>query len=342
MTDKKNQPPAKRDPYAKPGLPLGMVAQMRTAALHGNLASNFGVVGTPGPVAPRVQSSNCGPGQVVLPTGQCGHVVPPAPMKDCPRDSIRHLENCYPLPPMPQLGAILLASTQTSRQRGPVFYAFARRAMGTLPTGVRVTRNALVFSGGTWSPTKLDQQMLSTMSVVRGAVPAGKELKIIPSAELNAANQLELVLKAAPGGVSGPSLADDLSALHRESAAAAKPQRLPINGAMQTPRRPADAASTTSLKALFKMNKLPASLNRSIPMPKARIAPAVALGAHAVTIPNSSARATYVTRTGDTLKSVAAAHGITLHELQHLNPGVLMIFNSPLSRGIALSVPKRG
>jgi len=313
----------KRDPYySPPTMQPGDMVRLRAAATTGTMAAHFGVGRTQ--LAPHVKSSPCGPGQTILPGGKCGNQAPPPPTKQCPSGTVQYGTTCFPIPPQGTSVHVVLAlkAIDASGQPALRFYGYVPGG----PNSSAATTNAYVFvpcvptpgvaCTDQWLPTKLDAQMLTTMSIVAGKVPPGMMLAIKASVVPGVLNVLEMVpaVNVAKRAVVNSSTAG--------SSLGAPGTRKPI--------------LNTGPKMGRAILPLGAGMAEFYGAKKRR--PIVRTGTVAAPRPN----AYYITVRGDTMRSIAAMHGISATVLARMNPSVVMDFGRPMSGGFRLVVPSRG
>jgi len=56
----------------------------------------------------------------------------------------------------------------------------------------------------------------------------------------------------------------------------------------------------------------------------------------------STMMTSYITKRGDTLASIARAHGLHPQMLSRMNPAVILTYTTPMSGGFRMNVPNRG
>ena len=276
------------------------------------------------PLAPHVQSTPCGPGQVLLTGGKCGHVTPPAPSKQCGDNQAQIGQMCIDLPPPPSgsSNAILLAqkAVDTSGQPALRFFAHA-----DAPKAPGSTRGILVWNGSAWAPTKMDQTFLSTLFIVAGSVPAGMMLAVSNLAD--GSNQVSLV---AANNVAKRAVVNSVAGL---GAPKQKPVMAPHRTGAVKP-----ILNAARAKAKGPIRPLGAGM-REFHMPRKAVKPAqkrMGVGAPATKL------CSYITKRGDTLQSIAAAHGLHPKMLSSMNPAVILAYSTPMSGGFRMNVPCRG
>ena len=281
------------------------------------------------PLAPLIKSTHCGPGQSTLPGGQCGHLTPAAPMQGCSGGQVQYGTDCFDLPPAPN-GAqnpVLLAlkAMDTRGQPALRFFAHAPDVDSGHP---QATKGILAWTGSAWAPTKMDQSLLSQMRIAAGNVPRDQMLATRQHAD--GTNSVALVpavnvaKRPVVGSVAGP-------------AGTPKPHH---PQAKPPPHKAGGVKTVLNAKGKGPLKPLGAGMAEFF-KPKPKPATTAARRRMGVGAP-SRMMTSYITKRGDTLASIARAHGLHPQMLSRMNPAVILTYTTPMSGGFRMNVPNRG